>query len=361
MNKGFLILIVIIILLLPGCGFKDIDKRFLVVAIGVDQGVEKKYNVTLKLIIPTTLTEPGKSNSQLVSMEADSISEALELMRSQVDKQLDLGHAKVTIFGKSLAQKDITKHIDWFIRRRGVQRIEYIAVAESTAKEILSISSKSERLAGNSLILSFGHEGTESSFIVSEYLYDFYERLLEKGRDPFMPVIKIKDNNYEINQIALFDKKKIKLILDPNQTRILNQLLYKQPDFEIRVIEEKLKFSLSVHKYHYRYQINRSQQGQPTIDFDVRIKGTAEESEEIFFHENWGEIEQVAEHFIENAYLDLLTNMQKMNLDPIGFGLRYMATRHEGDKEWADWKSLYPQVKFNMKVKVTLEGTGEIK
>ncbi|WP_455565879.1 hypothetical protein [Paenibacillus dendritiformis] len=27
---------------------------------GIDQGTEKKYEVTVKLIIPTTLTEPGK-------------------------------------------------------------------------------------------------------------------------------------------------------------------------------------------------------------------------------------------------------------------------------------------------------------
>ncbi|MFW5438193.1 Ger(x)C family spore germination C-terminal domain-containing protein [Paenibacillus apiarius] len=282
MNKGFMMLIVAALVFLPGCGFKDIDKRFLVVAIGVDQGVEKKYDVTLKLIIPTTLTEPGKSKYQLVSKEADSISEALELMRSDVDKQLDLGHAKVTIFGKKLVQEDITKHIDWFIRRRGVQRIEYVAVAESSAKEILALSQKSERLAGNSLILSFGREGTESPFIITEYLYDFYERLLEKGKDPFMPIIRIRENTYEINRVALFDKKRMRLILEPQQTRILNQLMYKHPRFEARVTEENLRYSLTVHKYNYRYKINTSNQGRPSIDFVVNVKGTAEESEEIF-------------------------------------------------------------------------------
>lgn len=361
MNKAFMMLLMTALILLQGCGFKDIDKRFFVVAIGVDQGVEKKYNVTIKLIIPTTLTEPGESKYQLISKEADSISEALELMRSDVDKHLDLGHTKVTIFGKNLAEKDITKHIDWFIRRRGVQRIEYVAVAESSAKEILSLSQKSERLAGNSLILSFGREGTESSFIVTEYLYDFFERLLEKGRDPFMPIIRIREDTYEINQVALFDKKKIKLILEPNQTRIFNQLMYKHPQFEVNVTGDNLRYSLSVHKYDYRYKINTSERGRPSIDFVVNIKGSAEESEEIFFNQSWGEIEQAAERSIEKSYLELLNSMKKMQLDPLGFGLRYIATRHGGDKDWVEWQELYPLVEFNIKVNVTLEGTGEIK
>ncbi|RJG21780.1 Ger(x)C family spore germination protein [Paenibacillus thiaminolyticus] len=361
MHKGLVALILLAFISLPGCGFKDIDKRFLIVAMGVDQGTEKQYEVTVKLIIPTTLTEPGKSNFQIVSKEADSISEALELMRSDVDKQLDLSHAKVTIFGNKIAQGDMKKHVDWFLRRRGVQRIEYVAVAEHSAKDILTLSQKSERLAGNSLILSFGREGTESSYIITEYLYDFYERLLEKGRDPYLPVIKVRNHTYEINQVALFDKSKIKMVLEPDQTLILNQLMYKHPRFEVNIREKNLKVSMAVHKYNYRYKINTSNRSQPTIDFVVRLRGIAEESSDIRLGASRQEIERAAERTIEHSYLRLLNSLKKNQLDPIGFGLRYIATRHGGHQDWDNWKTLYPRVKFNVKAHVTLDSTGEIK
>ncbi|PZM66684.1 Ger(x)C family spore germination protein [Paenibacillus dendritiformis] len=360
MHKGWLALLLIAVLLLPGCGFKDIDKRFLIVAVGIDQGTEKKYEVTVKLIIPTTLTEPGKSNFQIVSKEADSISEALELMKSDVDKQLDLSHAKVTIFGNKIAQGDMKKHVDWFVRRRGVQRIEYVAVAEASAKEILALSQRSERLAGNSLILSFGREGTESSYIITEYLYDFYERLLEKGKDPYLPVIKIRNQTYEINQVALFNKSNIQMVLDPDQTLILNQLMYRHPRFEVNIREENLKVSLAVHKYDYRYKINTSNRSQPTIDFVVKLRGIAEESADTTLESSKNEIERAAERTIATSYLELLNSMKKKQLDPIGFGLRYIATRHGGDQDWEEWKTLYPLVKFNVKADVTLDSTGEI-
>ncbi|WP_195575600.1 Ger(x)C family spore germination protein [Paenibacillus sp. 1001270B_150601_E10] len=361
MRKLCVVLLAAIILSLSGCGFKDIDKRFLVVAIGVDKGEHKKYNVTLKLIIPTVVVSPGQSNFQLISYEADSISEAIELMRSDVDKYLDMGHAKITVIGESLAQENISKNIDWFVRRRGIQRIEYVALGQPTAKEILSLTQKSERLAGNSLILSFGHEGTESSFITTEYLYDFYERILERGKDPFMPIIKVRGDTYEINRVALFDKEKVKLILEPNETRIFKHLLTKKPGFELQVEEENMQYSLSVQQLNYRYKIVTPEEERPYLQLDMKLKGIAEESEDIQFRENWSQIEEAAERTMKRSILQLLTKLKEHQLDPLGFGLRYIATRHEGHQDWINWTKIYPKLEFRVNVKVTLEGTGEIK
>lgn len=42
-----------LLLLLPGCDFKEIDLRIFVLAIGVDQGAEEgNFKISLKLAIP---------------------------------------------------------------------------------------------------------------------------------------------------------------------------------------------------------------------------------------------------------------------------------------------------------------------
>ncbi|NMM50949.1 Ger(x)C family spore germination protein [Paenibacillus aquistagni] len=361
MKKLLIVMMFLLLISVSGCGFKDIDKRFLVVAIGVDKGEVKKYNITLKLIIPTPLVSPGQSKYQLIHYEGDSISEAIEYLRSDIDKKLDLGHAKITVIGKALAQDNISKHFDWFVRRRGIQRIEYVAIGQPNAQAILALSQQSERLAGNSLILSFGHEGTESSFIVTEYLYDFYERLLEKGKDPFMPVIRLRGNTYEINQAALFDKEKIKLILDPKETRMFKALLMNEGQFEVRVKEDPLEYTLSVLHLRYKYKIVTPAKGSPYLQLNMKVKGVAEESDSIQFNESWRDIERAAEQSLERSIMQLLQKMSDHHLDPLGFGLKYMATRHDGMKEWEDWQSIYPNLEFRVNVKVTLEGTGEIK
>ncbi|TLS48808.1 Ger(x)C family spore germination protein [Paenibacillus antri] len=361
MRKLVVILLSFTLLLLPGCGFKDIDKRFFVVAIGVDKGMEKKYKVTFKLAIPSPQIKPGQGDFQLVSREANNISEAIELMKSDVDKEFDMGHAKIAVLGKELASEEITEAVDWFIRSHDIQRIEYAALGEPSAEEILALGPKSERLAANSLILSFGREGTESSFIVTEYLYDFYDRLLETGKDPFLPIIKIRGDTYEINRVALFDKEKLKMILNAEQTRIFNQLVSKHSRFGIRVDEEDVHFSLSVQKYDYSYKISTPSNEKPSINMVVTIKGQVAESDRMLFGRNWEELEESAERAVQKSYLNLLEKIKKNNVDPVGFGLKYIATRRNGLKDWEQWQKIYPDAQFNIRVNVILENTGEIK
>ncbi|MDQ1914481.1 Ger(x)C family spore germination protein [Paenibacillus sp. GD4] len=351
-------LLLLILLSLTGCGFKDIDKRFFVVAIGVDKGKDYRYKVTLKLAIPSPKIEPGSEDFQLVSREANSISEAVRIMKSDVDKEFDLGHAKVILMSKDIAQSAILETIDWMFRRRDIQRIAYLAIAEPSSEEILKTSPKSERLPANSLFLALGKEGTESSFLVPEFNYDFYNRLMELGKDPYLPIIRKKGNLFEINRVALFDKEKLRLVLSPDETRIFNQLVRKDSRFEIRV--DEARFTLSIQEFTYKYKLNTPKEGKPSIVMDVRMKGLAEEAVGNLYDQDWKKLEEAAAKAVRKRYLRVLEKLKGHGLDPVGFGLRYMATHHDGEREYEDWKRLYPNIEFNIQVHVTIEGTGVI-
>ncbi|WP_354471573.1 Ger(x)C family spore germination C-terminal domain-containing protein [Paenibacillus phyllosphaerae] len=56
-----------------------------------------------------------------------------------------------------------------------------------------------------------------------------------------------------------------------------------------------------------------------------------------------------------------MIKMQKADTDPIGFGLRYRATRHDPKGEWAAWQKLYPEIQFSVKVDIKIRGTGLIR
>jgi spore germination protein KC len=58
--------------------------------------------------------------------------------------------------------------------------------------------------------------------------------------------------------------------------------------------------------------------------------------------------------------LALLKKIQKANVDPMGFGLRYRAT-HPGNDAWKQWQSIYPTIKFVVNPNIQIEGTGIIK
>jgi len=96
------------------------DKRFFVLALGVDKSDDKgsKYRVSLKLAIPSSKIEPGQAKSQILTEEANNFPDAIRLLKSKVDKELDFGHTKMLIIGETLAKEDVTECVDFFVRRR---------------------------------------------------------------------------------------------------------------------------------------------------------------------------------------------------------------------------------------------------
>jgi spore germination protein KC len=362
MNKTAVL--ALLVLLLAGCGFKDIDKRFFVTAIGIDDSGNpaKRYRVTLKLAIPSQTIVPGKSNFQIVQQDANTVTEAVRLIKSKVDKELEFGHAKVNIFGKSLAEKGISEPLDWLVRRRDIQKIGYMAVGEPTAEAVLKVKPKSEQLPGNALFLSFDGEGTESSYIVTEYLFDFYRRIKEKGKDPFIPVIQANKDSYTINRVMLMDKERVVHTLTPEDTRIFITLLRSFSKFDMAAKTSKANFILSVKDYNVKYDIQDGGEGKPpTVHMNVKIEGIVEETNKVFYGLNWSEYEREAEKGSVERIQKLLELLQKKGVDPIGFGLRYQATHQAGDRAWSDWQTFYPSVQFDVKVQVKIASTGVIK
>jgi spore germination protein KC len=350
-------------LLLSSCGFKDIDHRFFVIALGIDSGKNKKYEVSLKLAIPSPKTEPGEAKDQVISEEADTIAEAVRLMKSKVDKDFDFGHTKIMVIGKDFAAKHKLgrENLDWLFRRRDIQQIAYMSLGEPDAKSILSTNPKSERLPGNALILAFSNEGTESPYIATEFLFDFYRRLKDNGRDPYLPIIRSLKDTFDIRRTAVFQTGSKKLELSPEETSVFNQIVRRYPHILLSTEYAGERVSFNTLQLKVRYRITGSDDN-PKIVFNVSMKGETEESTATVLNQSWPKMEKHLEDQIVQDYIDLLRKLQKAKVDPIGFGLRYRAIKHEGSKEFDTWwKKVYPQVQFKVNADVEIRGTGIIK
>lgn len=352
------------LILLPGCGFKDIDRRFFVMAIGIDKSEQasKPYRVSLKLAIPFSKIEPGHTNNfMLISDQADSITEAVRHMKSKVDKELDFSQAKIIVIGKSMSAEILRKGtLDWFLRRRDIQGSAFMALGDPSAEAVLDVKTDSERYPADSLFLSFDQDGTESSYIVTTYLYDFHRRVTEKGLDPYMPVIRANERSFLIDRVAIFDKKRLRTVLSPDETRVFNELALKFQKNEIETRTDEVTFAISVNKASFRYRIDTSKPAEPTLSMNVRMIGQSEESTESLYKKPWSYYERLAERQVEARYTKLLEKLQKLEVDPIGFGLRYRATHHD-KQDWTAWQRIYPQVAFRTHVEVVIKSSGGIK
>ncbi|WP_186576080.1 Ger(x)C family spore germination protein [Aquibacillus kalidii] len=361
----FMILIMLV-LTLTSCGYKDIDKRAFVVTIGVDkaENENKDYKVMLKIAIPPTEAKGAKQEFIVSEQESNSITDAVRMIKSKVDKELDFSHAKAIIYGEDVVNEDIKGVLDWFIRRRDIQKIAWVGIGKPNAEEILKMERKVELLPSNSLFLSFGKTGTESVYIVSEYLFDFRRRLTERGIDPILPVIEAKDQFFQIKNVAVLNTDKLKMTLSAEETKFLNIMLGRVENADIRVKaeanDEKDAYFLSGNAITVKYKVLTNQKDAPIIKVDLHVDGVIEEAMKRISEKHLEKPTKLAEKQLEKKVKQLLEKLQEEQLDPVGFGLKYRAT-HLNEKDWDEWKEIYAIAEFQVHADISIEGTGLLK
>ncbi|RNB78537.1 Ger(x)C family spore germination protein [Brevibacillus fluminis] len=361
-NKRFLFGFFLFVFLLPlySCGFKDLDKRALVVSIGVDQGEKLPYKITVKIAVPSAETQKAASNPFiLLSEEAFTITEAVRLLKSKVSKELDFGQAKMVIIGEGLAKKNVHDVIDWLLRRRDIQKIALMTMGRPRALDVLKVKPVNEKLAANALILFFDKSGTESAFTLTEHLADFHRRLKERGKDPFLPIVEASDQHYIVDKVALFNKEKMVMELTKQETRLLHELMYDFKKVDVVSANKRDRVAVSISDLKTKYQFDWNQES-PIIRVHMEMRGTLEESHrsiKVNLHAFEQEINKTSNDRIRR----LLQKLQKGGVDPIGFGLQYRASHHDHpDDEWKKWQQLYPKVVFNVTTNLCIRSTGLI-
>ncbi|MCD9022756.1 Ger(x)C family spore germination protein [Cohnella silvisoli] len=345
-----------------GCGFKDIDKRFFVVAMGIDRGSKPStYRVTLRLAIPTSKIESGEAKTELESIEAPTIAESVRHIKSLVDKELDFGHCRVILFGKSLMERGVDEPLKWLSRRRDIQMVAFLGMAEPNSFHVLKLHPQSERYPGNALFLSFGSEGTESSYSVTEYLFDWARRQSETGKDGYLPIVRrdIDSNSYRVDKVAFLDKKKLRLCLNSEETQLFNISAKHYDKSVIAIPFQGTRVVLALSQVKTRTNISHSD--IPEITFHIRATGFMEESPPNFLG---GDMQQIQKHMqteFNNQLEDLLYKVRDAGVDPYGFGLHYLATYFGRSNEWNHWMAAYPSVKFHVQSRIVIAKPGLIR
>lgn len=351
----------IFLLTLNGCGFKDIDKRYFAVSIGVDKAKNssKRYLVSLKFAVPKS-SRQSPTEFQIISEKADSVSEAVRIIKTKVDKEIDFSHAKVIVFGEELAKEKGHAGIHyWFVRRRDIQSVAWVAIGEPTALEVLKVKPKSENIPSNSLFLTLGKDGSETPYVMSEFLFDYKFRLIEKGIDPMLPIIEAKKDYLQVNKIALFNKSHMIMSLAPEEAKMINFLRKREEKSANKFTRGKTIFVIDTHKAKTKYKIHTPKGKTPYIKLKVSMEGSVEETTRRIPNSALSKYEKTAEKVVSKEIENLLLKIQKANIDPIGFGLRYRS-RHFNKNDWEEWKKIYPKIKFVVDTKFQISDTGLI-
>nr|WP_243865276.1 Ger(x)C family spore germination protein [Paenibacillus lupini] len=346
---------VLILILLSGCAFEDIDRRAFVTSIGVDASEvkNKKYAVVIKISMSKGDVKVIGSDFILLKVNCNSISDGLDQLRAMSDKKLEYGHVKILLFGEGVAKKDIAMAIDYFMRRPDIQKIAYLGIGKPNAYQLLKFKPKEEAVAGSYFFYTFQQSLKHSPYVYAVTLYDASRRIMTPGLDLTIPVMAFQGKDLQINQIALFDKKQLEVELSSEESKILKMLTSGLYNDTLSLKTSNGVYSVTTEKGKANYKITLSQ-GKPIVIFSIKLKGGLIErldDAEVITEDIKNSLAKIAEQQIQKKVYELLIKLREENLDPIGFGLRYRSRHFDHSNDTESWSAFYPELDFKIQVK----------
>lgn len=141
----------------------------------------------------------------ILQTRAASPKEGRSNLSRKIDKVIVSGQLRSMIFGKDLAKQGIWRALDSYRRDYTVGERLKIVVVNGSAVDMLTHSYAQISSVGSHIHQLLTQE-SKIHEVPNVTLYSFVRDYLDDGIDPIAPLIIVKNDNVEIDGIALFKK-----------------------------------------------------------------------------------------------------------------------------------------------------------
>lgn len=237
--------LVLLILFLTNAKQNDLNRNTFISAVGVDEGLKKKYMVSLQIINPAGFTKDTsqKSTFFVAKGEGDSFIEAYTNISKGISRFTNYSQVQLVIINEKIAKKHALKQTMENIFRpvRFPYNALLILTKKNKAKDFLHTFSLIEPLTSTEIKNLSTNLQENWGVTRMESPVDFKSEVLKKGKDPVLPVIKLEGDikkgeekasleTSEISSKLKFDGLEVfngyRLVgwIDENQSKIFNLL-----------------------------------------------------------------------------------------------------------------------------------------
>ncbi|MBC9785690.1 Ger(x)C family spore germination protein [Heliobacterium chlorum] len=222
---SWLLLCLFLISCVAGCSSgRELERTAFVLTMGIDKGENGFLNVIFRVAIPRSMdiraggeTTTLQETTKPVTITARSISEAISLASTNIERKLDFRHLRIVLMGEELAREGLVYHqIDALERNPEFRRTTYVLLTEGPAREIfLSTRPVLERSVSRYVdgIMSNMREQGYSRAIT---IHDFVSEMETYHVDPVLPMLKN-------NPMVLTEKKDSKIVPMPESEYVQRQ------------------------------------------------------------------------------------------------------------------------------------------
>jgi spore germination protein KC len=197
-----LLALVCIASLATGCYDKqELEEQAFVTTLGVDPAPNGFIDCTFRIALPRNpSSEGGKAGKSPlagtgpITFRAHTITEALLLANSSVERTMSLTHLGSIFFSEDIAKLGLNPQVQAMVRYREFRPTILVAVCKGTAKEILSADTPMLEQSASRTADSIALVGRRTGLIPVVYLHDLTSALESKHAAVMLPIFSVNQS-----------------------------------------------------------------------------------------------------------------------------------------------------------------------
>ncbi|MFL6557751.1 MAG: Ger(x)C family spore germination protein [Bacillus sp. (in: firmicutes)] len=301
----------------------------------------------------------------------------------QSNQKLVSGQLRSVVYSRELAKKGIIQLVDTLNRDAAIGNMVYLTIADKSASEIMEIETNNKgSLNLGTYMYNLIKQNVEGEQIISPTLHEFNHNYYDIGKDPVLPILKVKDKDVIISGVGLFkgdrlvdelrqgDLFYLKVLIDKYKagtkemgykTDQLKKIIIKNENYTKKPIFSKIYVSIDNIRSKTKIEIvdKKNLRFRVDVELDSRLLEMTE-ALDLGKPTSVKFLEKKLDESMKKKIESLLLHFKELEIDPVGLGNEYEAHLRGKPITQEEWDRKYKDVTFDVHVKNTIERTGVI-
>lgn len=346
-----ILIIILTLLLCTGCfDYKEINDLAIINAIGVDYENDE-YVITLEILNDQIDKDSSKITSYTKVGHGKNLTSAIENAADKLSKQLIFNHIKLMILSKSIIEEKFENIIDLFLRNTYFRENFYVISATKNKPEtLLNHTTNEAPIASTAITDTLESIRYSSNTNVLKKFDEIVEEVITYGIDTCFSNITLKDNEFIVDGMSIFNNYSYKSNLSNEYVKIYNLLIdnFDRPTYTINY--DNLSFTTAINNGKINAEIKSG-----TINVTGNLMGRIIDNDPKYNIRDPKNLERIDNDFtnlLNKKIPEFIKVLQDNNSDILGITRNYYKKTRTKDKDY--WLKL--DIKSNIKFNINKKG-----
>lgn len=345
-----ILIIILTLLLCTGCfDYKEINDLAIINAIGVDYENDE-YVITLEILNDQIDKDSSKITSYTKVGHGKNLTSAIENAADKLSKQLIFNHIKLMILSKSIIEEKFENIIDLFLRNTYFRENFYVISATKNKPEtLLNHTTNEAPIASTAITDTLESIRYSSNTNVLKKFDEIVEEVITYGIDTCFSNITLKDNEFIVDGMSIFNNYSYKSNLSNEYVKIYNLLTdnFDRPTYTINY--DNLSFTTAINNGKINAEIKSG-----TINVTGNLMGRIIDNDPKYNIRDPKNLERIDNDFtnlLNKKIPEFIKVLQDNNSDILGITRNYYKKTRTKDKDYWLKLDIKSKIKFNINKK----------